>query len=70
MVSKTDNTITCINYGLTSSFAKLPNEDKLRVKMLQLFDDEISRVFFADRVVIVEGDTEMLAIKIPSGNFI
>lgn len=63
MVSKTDNTITCINYGLTSSFAKLPNEDKLRVKMLQLFDDEISRVFFADRVVIVEGDTEMLAIK-------
>lgn len=63
MVSNADKTITCINYGLTSSFAKLPNEDKLRVKMLQLFDDEISRVFFADRVVIVEGDTEMLAIK-------
>lgn len=63
MITQTDNTITCINYGLTSSFAKLPTGDKLRVKMLQLFDDEISRVFFADRVIIVEGDTEMLAIK-------
>ena len=31
--------------------------------MLQLFDDEISRVFFAERIVVVEGDTELLAIK-------
>jgi putative ATP-dependent endonuclease of OLD family len=63
MISLADNTITCKNYGLTSSFAKLPTDDKLRVKMLQLFDDEISRVFFAERVIIVEGDTEILAIK-------
>lgn len=63
MISLTDNTITCKNYGLTSSFAKLPPDDKLRVKMLQLFDDEISRVFFAERVIIVEGETEILAIK-------
>lgn len=63
MVSEADKNITCKNYGLTSSYAKLPAEDKLRVKMLQLFDDEISRVFFAERVIIVEGDTEILAIK-------
>lgn len=63
MINLTDNTVTCKNYGLTSSFASLPADDKLRVKMLQLFDDEISRVFFADRIVIVEGDTEILAIK-------
>lgn len=63
MVNHVDNTITCKNYGLTSSFAKLATDDKLRVKMLQLFDDEISRVFFAERVIIVEGDTEILAIK-------
>jgi predicted ATP-dependent endonuclease of OLD family len=63
MISLADNTITCKNYGLTSSYAKLPTDDKLRVKMLQLFDDEISRVFFAERVIIVEGDTEILAIK-------
>lgn len=63
MVYSTDGTITCINYGLTSVFVQLPNDDKQRVKMLQLFDDELSRVFFAERVVIVEGDTELLAIK-------
>lgn len=63
MITNADKTISCINYGLTSSFAKLPADDKLRVKMLQLFDDEISRVFFAERVIIVEGDTEILAIK-------
>jgi putative ATP-dependent endonuclease of the OLD family len=58
-----DDTITCRNYGLTSAFAKLPEDDKQRVKMLQLFDDEVSRVFFAERVIVVEGDTELLAIK-------
>jgi hypothetical protein len=63
MINLDDNTVTCKNYGLTSSYARLPADDKLRVKMLQLFDDEISRVFFAERVIIVEGDTEILAIK-------
>lgn len=63
MVYANDETISCVNYGLTSAFAQLPEDDKQRVKMLQLFDDEVSRVFFADRVVVVEGDTELLAIK-------
>lgn len=63
MVYAADATITCINYGLTTAFTQLPNDDKQRVKMLQLFDDELSRVFFAERVVVVEGDTELLAIK-------
>jgi predicted ATP-dependent endonuclease of OLD family len=63
MVLQPDGSVNCINYGLTSTFAKLSPGDKHRVKMLQLFDDEISRVFFADRVIIVEGDTELLAIK-------
>lgn len=63
MVYANDETISCVNYGLTSAFAQLPEDDKQRVKMLQLFDDEVSRVFFADRVVVIEGDTELLAIK-------
>jgi len=63
MIYANDLTITCINYGLTSAFALLPSDDRQRVKMLQLFDDELSRVFFADRVIVVEGDTELLAIK-------
>jgi len=63
MLIVADNSVSCKNYGLTSSYSKLPPDDRLRVKMLQLFDDEISRVFFAERIVIVEGDTEILAIK-------
>jgi hypothetical protein len=31
--------------------------------MVQVFDDELSRVFFAERVIVVEGDSEVLAIK-------
>jgi putative ATP-dependent endonuclease of the OLD family len=63
MIFRTDDTISCKNYGVTSSYLKLPPNDKKRVKMLQIFDDELSRVFFADRVIIVEGDSEILAIK-------
>lgn len=59
----TNDTIGSKNYGLTSSFLKLDKADKMRVKMLQLFDDELSRVFFAERIIIVEGDSELLAIK-------
>jgi len=51
------------NYGVSSALGKLPEDHKQRVRMLQLFDDELSRVFFADRIVIVEGDSEVLAIK-------
>lgn len=63
MIYGIDGTISCVNYGLTSAFAQLSDDDKIRVKMLQIFDDEVSRVFFADRVIVVEGDTELLAIK-------
>jgi putative ATP-dependent endonuclease of the OLD family len=52
-----------INYGVSSALGKLPQGDRDRVKMIQIFDDELSRVFFAERVVVVEGDSEVLAIK-------
>jgi putative ATP-dependent endonuclease of OLD family len=58
-----DDTISCTNYGLTSSFLKLSDNDKKRMKMLQQFDDELSRIFFAERVIVVEGDSEIVAIK-------
>ena len=63
MIYTAGDAISCVNYGLTSAFARLQEDDKCRVKMLQLFDDEVSRVFFAERVVVIEGDTEFLAIK-------
>lgn len=51
------------NYGVSSALGKLEADDKDRVKMIQIFDDELSRVFFAERVVVVEGDSEVLALK-------
>jgi len=51
------------NYSVSSALSRLPAEDKDRVKMVQVFDDELSRIFFAERVVVVEGDSEMLAIR-------
>lgn len=58
-----NDTAIASNYGVSSALGKLPPEDRDRVKMVQVFDDELSRVFFADRVIIVEGDSEVLAIK-------
>lgn len=58
-----DGTASAYNYGVSSTLGALPEDDKQRVKMLQVFDDELSRVFFADNVVIVEGDSEVLAIR-------
>jgi putative ATP-dependent endonuclease of the OLD family len=55
--------ITSVNYGVSDAMTNLLGDDRKRVKMLQLFDDEMSRVFFAHRVVVVEGDSEMVALK-------
>lgn len=52
-----------INYGVSTALERLAEEDRDRVKLVQLFDDELSRVFFAERVVVVEGDSEVLAIR-------
>lgn len=51
------------NYGVTERLGELDSDDRLRVKMLMLFDDEVSRVFFAERAIVVEGDSEVVAIR-------
>lgn len=51
------------NYGVSSVYGELPSDDRDRVRMLQIFDDEMSRIFFAEEVLVVEGDSEVLAIK-------
>lgn len=38
------------------------DDDKTYVKMLMRFDDEVTKVFFANNVLIVEGDTEYLLL--------
>lgn len=55
--------VVATNYGISSALGRLDQEDKRRVKMIQIFDDELSRVFFSDCVVVVEGDSEILAIR-------
>jgi energy-coupling factor transporter ATP-binding protein EcfA2 len=55
MYFEQDGTASAYNYGVSSTLGALPEDDKQRVKMLQIFDDELSRVFFAENVVIVEG---------------
>jgi len=62
-ISEEDDTAAALNYGVSSSLGALPPDDKHRVKMLQVFDDELSRLFFAEEVVIVEGDSDVLAIR-------
>lgn len=51
------------NYGVSSELGKLAADDKTRVKLIQTFDDELSRVFFAEKVLVVEGDSELAAIR-------
>jgi len=58
-----DGSAAAVNYGVSAELESLQADDKDRVKMLQLFDDELSRVFFADHVVVVEGDSEVIALK-------
>lgn len=60
---KEDGSASALNYGISSKLSILPEDDKWRIKMLQVFDDELSRVFFAEEVIIVEGDSEVLSIR-------
>lgn len=51
----------CFNHS--EEFKKLQEDDRTRVKMIQKIDDYVARVFFAQKVVIVEGDTEDVVFK-------
>lgn len=50
-------------FNLTDAFQSIQDDDRTRVKMIQKIDDYVSRVFFAQKVVIVEGDTEDVVFK-------
>lgn len=58
-----DGSVEVMNFGVSESLKALREDDRSRVKMLQAFDDELSRIFFAERVVILEGDSEHIAIN-------
>lgn len=54
--------IKSICYGLSDALNGLVEDDKMRVKMLQAFDDHVARAFFCDMAVVVEGNTEEVVI--------
>jgi putative ATP-dependent endonuclease of OLD family len=43
--------------------AKLSNDDKESLKLLNLFDPYVAEFFFGGKIIIVEGDTEYTAFK-------
>jgi putative ATP-dependent endonuclease of OLD family len=43
--------------------AQLDADDKINLKLINLFDSHISEAFFGDKVLIVEGDTEYSAFN-------
>ena len=50
-------------FNITRALHELTDDDdKTYVKMLMRFDDEVTKVFFANNVLIVEGDTEYLLL--------
>ena len=55
--------ISCHTFSVSESFIKLQEDDKAYVKMLLKIDDYIARAFYANNVVIIEGDTEDILIK-------
>lgn len=42
----------------------LPGHEKERLQALLRFNPYVNEVFFADRVILVEGDTEVIALKV------
>jgi putative ATP-dependent endonuclease of OLD family len=50
-------------FSVTDEYKKLEADDKDHVKMLLKLDDHVSRIFFTQRVVVVEGDTEEVVLK-------
>jgi len=50
-------------FNVTEAYKILDADNKAHVKMILRVDDHVARVFFTKHIVIVEGDTEEVAIK-------
>ncbi|ACZ11979.1 ATP-dependent nuclease [Sulfurospirillum deleyianum] len=61
-ITEAEGTI-CNPFSVSERFRDLLDDDKNHVKMLIKFDDYMSRVFFANKIIIIEGDTEEIVLK-------
>ncbi|WP_203258908.1 AAA family ATPase [Hyunsoonleella ulvae] len=50
-------------FSVSNAFLELQEDDKSYVKMLLKIDDYISRAFYTNNVIIIEGDTEDILIR-------
>ncbi|EAQ40494.1 hypothetical protein MED134_07054 [Dokdonia sp. MED134] len=62
-LSLVDESVNNTPFSVSEGFKKLQDDDKTYVKMLLKIDDYISRVFYTETVVIVEGDTEDIILR-------
>lgn len=62
-LSTDSNGVKILPFNVSDTFQSLFENDKQYVKMLLKLDDYVSRVFFAENVVIIEGDTEDILIR-------
>nr|WP_312216661.1 AAA family ATPase [Clostridioides sp.] len=62
-MSKSVESVEVNTFNTSKSFKNLQEDDRTYVKMILKIDDNISRVFFSKRVLIIEGDTEELVLK-------
>ena len=57
------NHVDCDSFSVTEKFKLLHDDDKDYVKMLLKIDSHIARIFYANNVVVIEGDTEDILIR-------
>jgi putative ATP-dependent endonuclease of the OLD family len=50
-------------FNISDSFTALSADDQKYVKLILKIDDYISRIFFTENVIIIEGDTEDILIR-------
>lgn len=51
------------SFNLEEAFILLKEDEKLNLKMLLKIDDYISRIFFSNKCIFVEGDTEEVVVR-------
>lgn len=63
MVSYNVDVVKIYPFNVSDAFLALQGEDRDYIKMLLKVDDYIAKVFFAENVLIVEGDTEEIVLR-------
>jgi predicted ATP-dependent endonuclease of OLD family len=57
------NETNCHPFNVTEEFIRLSDDNKSYVKMILKIDDYVARSFFTKKVIIVEGNSEEVAIR-------